>query len=253
MRREYKRGQHLFRSAVGALAVRIWLLLMLSQALSGCYMFDFFKEKNRAGDSGATNGYTGGVAGQPLGSKAGAADEASLAAVYAVTTTHAPAAIRPDPDLYVRRLLRQYRPEGATIARQIGEVEQFRLLLGGASEDFSKTPQETYDATSLLAVFKVAQEVCRGLVAPNASEHGDWVTILPHAASAELANVQWLAQRILGRPSSQIDASIYDSLIAIMDAEEAGLADDWRTNNHPYAKYIAVCATLALDAEALYL
>lgn len=219
--------------------------------LQGCYVFNFFKDDDGGGGGGDV--FTGAIIGQSIGNKAGGLDEAALAAVHAVQTPHAPAAIRPDPDLFVRRLLRQYRPEGAVVARQIGQVEQYRLLLGGATEDFSKAPQESYDATSLLAVFKVAEEVCRGLVAPNAREHGDWATILPFPSADESANVSWLAQRFIGKPSSQIDASVVTDLIAIMRTEEAAIATNWWASGQPYAKYVPVCATLALDAEAMYL
>jgi hypothetical protein len=224
-------------------------LLCGAHLLSGCYIFNFLRKDHDGGGGGAN----GGVVGQSLGQHAGGLDEAALAQVYATTTSHAPAAIRPDPDLFVRRLLRQYRPEGMTIARQIGEVEQFRLLLGGASQDFAKTPQETYDATSLLAVLRVAQDVCRGLVAPNVVEHEGWETILPYEPAAEDANVAWLAQRIIGKPSSGIDAAMIAKLTEIMRSEAAALDADPRNRNNPYAKYIAVCATLTLDAEALYL
>lgn len=221
--------------------------------LEGCYIVNFFKKDNKSsgGEEGAV--FNGQVIGQPIGAKAGDVDLAALAAVHAVGTEHAPAAIRPDPDLYVRRLLRQYRNEGVTIARQIGQVEQFRLLLGGATEDFSKPPQEAYDATSLLAVFKVAEDVCRGLVSPNASEHEGWVTILPYGAAQESENITWLAQRFLGKPTAKIDSETIAGLLAIMRAEEATAnAADWGRGND-YAKYVPVCATLALDAEALYL
>lgn len=229
---------------------RLVACLMLTGFLSGCYIFNFLDGERAGGQQGAT--FSGTVAGQPLGDKAAGLDEAALAAVYAQLSDHAPAAIRPDPDFFVRRLLRQYRSEGSTVARQIGTVEQFRLLLGGATEDFSKSPQESYDATSLLAVFKVAEEVCRGLVAPNAFEHEGWVTILPYAETAERDNVQWLAQRIIGKPSAEIDATVIDQLLDIMAAEEPYLSEQW-VSQSTYAKYIPVCATLALDAEALYL
>lgn len=173
-----------------------------------------------------------------------------LASIRAITTTHAPSALRPDPDLFVRRLLLQYRDEGATVARQIGTVEQYRLLLGGATEDFSKMPQDSYDATSLLAVFKVAEEVCRGLVAPNSSEHEGWVTILPYPAEQETENITWLAQRIIAVPSSEISPSTITELQAIMAAEQPFIAENWWAN--AYAKYIPVCATLALDAESMF-
>lgn len=227
-------------------------LLLVAQLMTGCYIVNFFKKKSRGNDE-TTDDFNGSVLGQPLGDKAGAANEAALQAVYAATTSHAPAALRPDPDLFVRRLLREYRPEGATIARQIGEVEQFRLLLGGASEDFAKTPQETYDATSLLAVHKVAEVVCRGLVAPNPWEHEGWSTILPYPADQDDANVTWLAQRIIGKPSASIAPEKIRALLAIMAAEAPFITENWWANDNPFVKYIPVCATLALDAEALYL
>ena len=86
--------------------------------------------------------------GQTLGNQAGGAIDSELSNLYAMTTSHLPAAIRPDPDIYVRNLLLQYRPKGATLAQEIGQVEQFRLLMGGAPEDFAKAPATEYDATS---------------------------------------------------------------------------------------------------------
>jgi hypothetical protein len=222
------------------------------QLLSGCYIFNFFNKKSSSGGGGAADVYTGTVIGQTLGSKAGGPDEAALASIRAVPTTHAPAALRPDPDLFVRRLLLQYRDEGATVARQIGTVEQYRLLLGGASEDFSKMPQDSYDATSLLAVFKVAEEVCRGLVAPNQWEHEGWSTILPYSADKESENIAWLAQRIIGVPSSELSPTALSELQTIMDNEEAYITENWWADGNAFAKYIPVCATLALDAEAMY-
>lgn len=233
-------------------ATLVATLVLAGFAFQSCYIVNFFKKDGT--DSGEQSGaFNGAVIGQSIGAKAGGADEAALAAVYNVSTTHAPAALRPDPDLYVRRLLRQYRSEGVTVARQIGEVEQYRLLLGGASEDFAKPPQESYDATSLLAVFKVAEEVCRGLVAPDAATHDSWTTILPYAADQESDNIRWLAQRILGKPSAQVGSTEIASLAAIMVAEQAALTNVWWARGNPYAKYVSVCATLALDAEALFL
>ncbi len=229
---------------------KLILLAFVLEALSGCYIYNFFKRDRNGGDD-EDDGYGTGVIGNSLGPKAGGVDEAALAQVYAVGTTHAPSAIRPDPDLFVRRLLRQYRPEGVTVARQIGQVEQFRLLLGGASVDFAKAPQDIYDATSLLAVSKVAEEVCRGLVAPNPYEHGDWTSILPYPAASENENIQWLAQRIIARPTTSIDSAVFTQLTAIMEGEKPFLSDNWWADGNPYAKYVPVCATLALDAEAL--
>ncbi len=231
--------------------LKFLLLATLGQLLTGCYIYNFFKHDKNSGDGGDA-GYSGQVIGTSLGPKAGGVDEAALAAVYSTGTTHAPAAIRPDPDQFVRKLLRQYRTEGVTVARQIGQVEQFRLLLGGASTDFAKMPQDTYDATSLLAVSKVAEEVCRGLVAPNQYEHKGWQTILPYPAVSEADNIAWLAQRIIGKPSAEIDPAVVPQLTAIMVAEEPFITKNWWAANNPFVKYIPVCATLALDAEALY-
>lgn len=233
-------------------SISLLTVLGAVQLLSGCYIFNFFNKKSSGGGGGAADVYTGTVIGQTLGQKAGGPDEAALSAIRSVPATHAPAALRPDPDLFVRRLLLQYRNEGATVARQIGTVEQYRLLLGGASEDFSKMPQDSYDATSLLAVFKVAEEVCRGLVAPNRWEHEGWSTILPYAAEQESENIAWLAQRIIGVPSAELSAAALTELQAIMDAEEPHITDNWWADGQPFAKYIPVCATLALDAEAMY-
>lgn len=226
--------------------------LVATSFLTSCYIFNFFKKKP-GGDDSDDDVFTGAVIGQPLGAKAGGPNEALLAELYAVGTSHPPAALRPDPDLVVRRLLRQYRPEGATVARTIGEVEQYRGLLGGATTDFSKMPQESYDATSLLAVYKVSEEVCRGLVAPNQWEHKDWSTILPYPADQTENNVLWLAQRITGRPSAEISQAKLQALVAIMASEEADIKQEWWAYNNPYVVYIPVCAALALDADALYL
>lgn len=232
-------------------SIRLMVILATVSLTSGCYIFNFLDGESNSGGSSQGAVFNGAVAGLPLGDKAGDVDEAALAEVYGVVSDHAPAAIRPDPDLFVRRLLRQYRAEGATVARQIGMVEQFRLLLGGATEDFSKPAQNSYDATSLLAVFKVAEDVCRGLVAPHVNDHPGWETILPYGVDEERANIAWLAQRFIGKPSSQIESSIVDELLNIMDVERPYLNPRWTSSQ--YAKYIPACAALALDAEALYL
>lgn len=229
-------------------SIQLVAFVLSVQLFSGCYFVNFFKKKSSSESSSDVS--IGTVIGQSLGNKAGSADEAALATIRAINTNHAPAVLRPDPDLFVRRLLLQYRDEGATVARQIGTVEQYRQLLGGATEDFSKMPQDAYDATSLLAVFKVAEEVCRGLVAPNPSEHEGWTTILPYGADQESENITWLAQRIVGVPSSEISASTLAELQAIMDAEKPFISENWWAN--AYAKYIPVCATLALDAESMF-
>lgn len=233
---------------------RCWLahfatFIACSQLLSGCYVINFFKRDKSSGEDAPPNA----IIGQYTSQTAGGADAAALAQLYSITSSHAPAAIRPDPDLYIRRLLRQYRPEGAIIARQIGRIEPYRELLGGATADFNKPAQDSYDATSLLAVLKVAEEVCRGLVAPNTSEHGDWQTILPYPAASEERNVEWLAQRFTGKLLAKITSAQVEQLLDIMKSEEPTIAEQWWARDNAYAKYIPACATLALDAEALYL
>lgn len=182
----------------------------------------------------------------PPGERAGSLDAAALNGVHAVGTTKAPAAIRPDPDLYARRLLRQYREEGPLVAREIGRVEEFRMLLGGASEDFRVVPQESYDSTSLLAMQKVAEEICAALVAPSSWQHPGWNSILPHAPSAVKANVTFLAQRFLGVPTSRIPADVVTDLVALTQstATESGLTHE---------AYVPACVALSTDAEALLL
>ena len=179
------------------------------------------------------------------GGKAGEMDASLLASVHSNTSQRAPAAIRPDPDTYIRALLRQYREEGPLIARDIGRVEDYRPLLGGANEDFSKAPQESYDATSLLAVQKVSEEICRSLIAPG-SDHPGWNTILPAPAAEATANIRFLAQRFIGLPSSQISAEALAALESILN--------DARSNGQiTLDSYIPVCVALSVDAEALLL
>ncbi len=222
-------------------------VLAVSGSVSSCYIINFFKRDNNSSSDSAT--LSGTVAGQSLGNRAGGVNEAALALVYAESTTHFPAAIRPDPDTYVRQLLKQYHEPSATIARQVGSIEEFRLLLGGATEDFNKDAQKTYDATSLLTTFAVAQEICVGLVSPNTWNHSGWSTILPYPASNEDSNVRWLAQRFIGKKTNDISETKITALIAIMDSEESHV----EYSSGDYDKYIPVCAALAMDAEALLL
>jgi hypothetical protein len=184
---------------------------------------------------------------QPPGGKAGELDQEALNLVWQVSSDKAPAAIRPDPDVYVRRILRQYRQEGSSIARQIGAVENYRLLLGGADEEFRNLPQETYDATSLLAAQKVAEEICEGLVAPNSWKHPGWGSILPNKVTDVAGNIRFLAQRFIGLPIGRIDTGILVSLETLTNAEAS--AD----GGLKYASYVPACTALSLDAEALLL
>jgi len=217
----------------------IALLAVVVVSQSGC----------RRSVKSETNGEDGSSFVLPPGGLAGGVNETLLANVRKVTTDKAPAALRPDPDLFVRRLLRQYRSEGPLIARQIGSVENFRLLLGGASEDFRTAPQESYDATSLLAMQKVAEELCRSLVAPTEWEHPGWRTILPRSADATSANLRYLAQRLLGLPSSRIPADVMTDITKLTDAARADPDDD----ANEFDIYVPACVALSTDAEALLL
>lgn len=225
--------------------------LILSIALSflqACYFVDYFEPEDQETETETSTGTTGGsVIGRTLGDRAGSRDDSALDAVYAAVSEIPPASIRPDPDMYARRLLLQYRQEGSTVAREIGNIEGFRLLLGGASQDFQKTPQKEFDATSLLASLSVAERICEGLVAPDERQYPGWESILPAAPTEWDANIRFLAQRFIGKPSSKIDDSIIDSLKQILDSN-LGTAQ-----TYSYSTYIPVCATLALDAEALLL
>lgn len=205
--------------------------------LSSCYFF------RKSGSQDEVS--SAALVGESLGLKAGGLDEAALELVYDVSTSYPAAAIRPDPDTVVRNLLLEYREAGSVVAREIGRVERFRLLLGGASQDFTIVPQETYDATSLLAKLKVAEEVCASLVAPNEDQHPGWETILPDIAENTTSNVKFLAQRLTGLPYSEIYQEDLDSLETILATavDEDGL--------YSLESYIPVCATLMIDARFL--
>lgn len=237
-------GPKLFK--LGSQIARVSVAIAMLTAASGCGFFDYFKMKKSSGTS-ANYGTDVEVYGYDLGPKAGGRDLSALNTIWSISTAYAPAAIRPDPDMYVRRLLRQYRSEGTTVARNIGLVEAYRPLLGGASQDFVTLPQETYDATSLLAMMLVAETACKGLVDPNSTDHPGWTTILPAAAADTDTNLKFLAQRFIGRPSSKIDASVITKLKALMYAANSN------STNYSTTSYVAPCTALALDGEALLL
>jgi hypothetical protein len=216
------------------------MTISLSFAI-GCSLLDTTKAK-----SGSKQGAGSGVLGSSLGALALNEDSEQLKALYDVTTIHAPAAVRPDPDLMVRNLLLQYRESGSTVAREIGRVEEFRMLLGGANVTFTVTPQETYDSTSLLAEMKVAGEICRSLIDPTGQDHPGWATILPNTPSNLDDNLSFLAQRLLGVPTERIDPSSLTTLKTIVQASSV----DGEIRR---ASYIPACTTLILDAEALLL
>ncbi|MFK7826815.1 MAG: hypothetical protein AB8G05_21915 [Oligoflexales bacterium] len=224
-----------------------YILFFFFGMTQSCYFVDYFETSDQQSETDAATGPTGSVIGQTLGDKAGDKDDAALDAVYAAVSGVPPASIRPDPDMYARRLLLQYRQEGSTVAREIGSIEGFRLLLGGASEDFQKTPQKEFDATSLLASLSVAERICEGLVSPDERQFPGWESILPVSPNDWEANIRFLAQRFIGKPSTKIDESIISSLKEILDSNLT------EGSTYTFASYIPVCATLALDAEALLL
>ena len=123
------------------------------------------------------------------------------------------------------------------------------MLLGGANENFQKPAQETFDATSLLAMQKVSESICKALVNPTAWEHPGWKTILPAAATDRQTNIKFLAQRILGKPSSQIPPEVITSLVEMAEAsKESGEA-----GRATFEDYVIPCVALSVDAEALLL
>lgn len=221
------------------------VLTMVMLGLSGCYFVDYFTDNNTE-EVDQTPTARGVVLGKSLGDRALGVDDSGLADVYAVTSGRSPALIRPDPDLFARKLLLQYREEGSTVARMIGGIEDYRELLGGASEDFSKAPQREYDATSLLATMKVSETVCEGLVNPNATDHPGWNTILPAGPEDSTTNLKFLAQRFIGRHSNNISQDILDSVKNILDSAASGAT-------YTLEHYVSVCTVLSIDAEALLL
>lgn len=223
------------RAYLGLMSI---ILLLSAMSSSSCYFFR--KRSVRAPDNDS------GVVGESIGARAGGVDPAALADVHATTSAYAPAAVRPDPDVLVRQLLLQYREEGSVVAREIGRVENYRQLLGGANENFSITPQKTYDATSLLAKLKVAQEICEGLVAPNPGRHPGWASILPSSPDNTQENIEFLVQRLVGLPSDRIDSAMTDPLLEIL---QTSLEDGVVTEQ----SYIPVCAILVVDAGSLLL
>ena len=188
------------------LSKHFFMVLLISGLVQSCYFVDYFEASDQESEANAVTDSTGSVIGHTLGTKAGEKDDSALDAVYAAVSGIPPASIRPDPDMYARRLLLQYREEGSTVAREIGNIEGFRLLLGGASQDFQKTPQKEFDATSLLASLSVAERICEGLVAPDERQYPGWESILPADPSDWEANIKFLAQRFIGKPSAKIVA-----------------------------------------------
>lgn len=179
-------------------------------------------------------------------SRAGSELSNALTQVHSVSFQSAPAAVRPDPDLFARRLLKQFRPDGNTYARQLGRVEQFRLMLGGASEDFRTVPQTGYDSTSLLTLQKVAQLICASIVAPDSGTHPGWESVLPNALNEIEPNVRFLMSRMLGLRESSLNSTSVSELTDIVSA--------FSVNGIVAAEsYVHACTAIALDGEALLL
>lgn len=185
--------------------------------------------------------------GPSIGNKAKGADESALAEIYGISTAHAPANIRPDPDLFMRQLLRQFHDDSAVMARVIGQVEAYRPLAGGASVDFSTPAQLTYDATSLLTMFQLGTAACTALVDPSSNQHGDWSSILPASPEKVDENINFLAQRLLGLPAAEIDNETLTNL--------KNLLANSKDSNGTYVRksYIPVCIALITDARSLFL
>ena len=207
---------------------------------------DFFRRKRGQNENSASDDIQGEVLGDTLGAKAGLRNQTLLTALWAVNASHAPAAVRPDPDLLARRMLRQFRTEGTTLARTIGAVENYRSLLGGAPQDFLTFPADGYDATSVLANMKVAEQLCSSLVAPSSWQHPGWNTILPYALSSKRENLTWMLQRMTGVSSTKFTTATIDSLVTILDKNngDADLGSE---------DYVAPCMAVMIDAQSLFL
>lgn len=221
------------RTEMGAVAWRWVVWAALGGMTQGCWLF-----KSRS-DGDGSGSEVAAVLGGSLGSRAKDADESWLDSLRQIDAAAPPAPIRLDPDLHGRRLLRRFRPEGLAIAQAVSTIEAFRPLLGGASVDFKTTPQESFDATSLLAHRKVMESLCESLVAPSQS---GWQTILPAPISDSDTNLDYLAVQILGLPEDRIAAESREVARSVLGPESEGLR-----------RYILPCVALALDAEALFL
>ncbi len=211
------------------------LLVSVALLLSGCRFRSTLVETESSA-----------VVGDIPFAKAGTANSTALANVHSSGFASAPAAIRPDPDLFARRLLKTFRYDGNTLARQLGRVERFRLMLGGATDDFRTVPQDTYDATSLLTLQKVAEEICIALVAPTSAEHPGWQTVLTAAPENVETNVRALMKKMLGLTESSLSSSALVELAEMVraDAVNGVIA---------HASYVTACTAMAMDAEALFL
>jgi len=169
-----------------------------------------------------------------------------LDGVHALTSNIPAAPVRPDPDLFGRRLLRQFRSEDSTLSRAISSIEDYKSLLGGASIDFRVAPQESYDATSILAIQRVSEILCQALVAPTAWAQPGWGSILEFGAHDKQKNIVSLFTRLTGKPESDLTADKSAQLQAILEMETTnGKMTD--------ASYTGVCVAILSDTESLLL
>lgn len=223
------------------------MLMILGIILQSCYFVDYFNPnaQEEAQNENARK-QAPSVIGNSLGNRAGNAIQSALDAVYQITSKHPPASLRPDPDMYPRRLLLRFRTEGVDVARELGLLEDYRSLLGGASIDFQTPPQTEYDATSYLASLNLAQRICTSLINPNTSNYPTWQSILPHPPEEKDLNIKYLAGKLLGIPGEKVPQEKIDQLKNLLERDED-------TNTLVRSSYIPVCTALTLDAEGLLL
>lgn len=210
-----------------------------SLLLNSCYFF--MPKKIKSTNSSEA------FSGETLGNKASSGPiVADIEALALVNHAVAPAPVRPDPDQYAKLLLLMFHSNDVGVARQLGRVEQYRLLLGGATEDFSTMPQNTYDATSLLAKMKVVEDICSSLINPVSWIHGDWQSILPYQASETDQNISFLSSRLLGTTTSDLsseDLAILNEILVL-----GKNTDDEFSVEH----YVPVCSAILMNSEILY-
>ncbi len=168
-----------------------------------------------------------------LGDKALGAQDFYLQQIRNTPAALAPALIRPDPDLVMKNLLKSMTPSNLKLAKQLGIVEKYRLLLGGAPEDLSTLPQSNYDSTSLITIQALSSIVCTYILNNNSFT---W------SAKDSNTGVSYLAQRITGLSSNsdefQQNLSAWKGLV---------------TTTKSYSDYSSLCTTLMMDPYTLYL
>jgi hypothetical protein len=169
-----------------------------------------------------------------LGDKALGAQDFYLQQIRSTSASLAPALIRPDPDLVMKNLLKSMTPNNLKLSKQLGVVEKYRLLLGGAPEDLSTSPQFNYDSTSLITIQSLSSTVCSYILSNSSFT---W------SAKDSQIGVSYLAQRITGLSSNsgefQENISSWQALVP--------------TTPNSYSEYSNLCMTLMMDPYTLYL